>query len=59
MPRGGKRDGAGRPAYEDSNSRLNVQVAVRMTANEKQELEKRAKMAGVTVSKYIHNLLFG
>ena len=61
MPRGGKREGAGRPKGAISvpkEKALSLQVAVRLTESEKAELEARAKAAGVTVSKYIHNLLF-
>ncbi|MBQ6780267.1 MAG: hypothetical protein IJP62_03430 [Treponema sp.] len=61
MPKGGKREGAGRPFGAKSvteENALSVQVAVRLTANEKAELESRAKSKGLTVSKYIHNQLF-
>ena len=58
---GGKRPGQGRPkgttgAYKEVKK--NLQVAVRLTAEEKTELEKRAADAGLTVSKYIHQILF-
>ncbi len=61
MPKGGKREGAGRPkgttgAYKEI--KMDVQVAVRMTAAEKEALEARAEAAGLTVSKYIHSVLF-
>lgn len=61
MPKGGKREGAGRPfgarsvLYENA---LSVQVAVRLTADEKKQLESRAAGEGLTVSKYIHKILF-
>ncbi len=61
MPKGGKREGAGRPfgsrSVSDENA-LSVQVAVRLTEAEKAKLEERAKIAGLSVSKYIHKLLF-
>lgn len=58
---GGKRPGQGRPkgttgAYKEVTR--NLQVAVRLTAEEKAELERRAEEAGLTVSKYIHQILF-
>jgi len=58
---GGKRPGQGRPkgttgAYKKVTK--NLQVAVRLTAEEKAELEQRAEEAGLTVSKYIHKILF-
>ena len=46
MPKGGKREGAGRPFGAKSvteENALSVQVAVRLTANEKAELESRKK----------------
>ena len=61
MPRGGKRNGAGRPIGSKSAPKENLlekQVAVRLTQNEKNLLEKSAKEKGLTVSKYIHELLF-
>lgn len=58
---GGKRPGQGRPkgttgAYKEVTKSL--QVAVRLTAEEKAELERRAEKVGLTVSKYIHQILF-
>lgn len=58
---GGKRSGQGRPkgstgAYKENPK--NLQVAVRLTAEEKAELERRAAETGLTVSKYIHTFLF-
>lgn len=58
---GGKRSGQGRPkgttgAYKENPK--NLQVAVRLTAEEKAELEQRAAENGLTISKYIHNLIF-
>lgn len=58
---GGKREGQGRPkgttgAYKEAPKSL--QVAVRLTAEEKARLECLAKSAGLTVSKYIHQKLF-
>lgn len=58
---GGKRAGQGRPkgttgAYKEVTK--NFQVAVRLTESEKKELEERAEAEGLTVSKYIHMLLF-
>ncbi len=61
MPKGGKREGSGRPVGSKSvteETALSVQVAVRLTVSEKQELEKRAKAQSMTVSKYIHKILF-
>lgn len=62
MPKGGKREGAGRPfgttgAYKEIKKDL--QVAVRLTAEEKRQLEERAAAENLTVSKYIHLLIFG
>lgn len=59
-----KRRGAGRPfgstgAYKKPEDVLSVQVAVRLTQGEKAVLEKRAAAEGLTVSKYIHKVLFG
>lgn len=59
---GGKREGQGRPkgttgAYKENPKSL--QVALRLTAEEKADLERRAQEAGLTVSKYIHMQLFG
>jgi len=59
---GGKRAGQGRPkgttgAYKENPK--NLQVAFKLTAEEKKLLEERAAAAGVTVSKYIHTLIFG
>lgn len=61
---GEKRRGAGRPfgstgAYKKPEEVLSVQVAVRLTQGEKAVLEKRAAAEGLTVSKYIHKVLFG
>ncbi len=59
--RGGKREGAGRPVGSKTvteENALSVQVAVRLTADQKKELEIRAAREGLTVSKYIHRLLF-
>lgn len=61
MPRGGKRKGAGRPkgsARVPKEAALSVQVAVRLAEGEKAELERRAKEAGTTVSKYLRALAF-
>lgn len=61
MPRGGKREGAGRPVGTKTvaeENALSVQVAVRLTVDQKKELESRAAREGLTVSKYIHRLLF-
>ncbi|WP_294016079.1 hypothetical protein [uncultured Treponema sp.] len=60
MPRGGKRDGAGRPAGSLGTRKenpLSVQVAVRLTESEKKRLEELAAQSGLTVSKYIHKVL--
>lgn len=59
---GGKRAGQGRPkgttgAYKEVTK--NLQVAFKLTADEKKQLEERAANAGLTVSKYIHQLVFG
>lgn len=62
MPRGGRRAGAGRPQGSRSvrtDNALSVQVAVRLTASEKTELERRANAERLTVSRYIHRILFG
>lgn len=61
MPSGGKRAGAGRPkgttgAYKEVTR--SKQVAVRLTSEEKKALEERAAAEGLTVSTYIHNMLF-
>lgn len=63
MDGGGKRRGAGRPfgstgAYKKPEKVLSVQVAVRLTQGEKSALEERAVAEGLTVSKYIHKVLF-
>ncbi len=61
MPKGGKREGAGRPFGAKSVSEenaLSVQVAVRLTVEEKKLLESRAASEKLTVSKYIHKMLF-
>ncbi len=60
MASGGKRVGAGRPkgttgAYKEVTR--NLQVAVRLTEDEKKRLEQLASESGLTVSKYIHKLL--
>ena len=60
MASGGKRTGAGRPkgttgAYKEVTR--NLQVAVRLTQDEKARLEQLAAESGLTVSKYIHKLL--
>lgn len=59
MPRGGKREGAGRPngTTIQKEDALCVQVAVRLTQSEKQRLEEAAKECGLTVSKLIHKIL--
>lgn len=59
---GGKRAGQGRPkgttgAYKENPKSL--QVAVRLTAEEKKQLEERAAAENITVSRYIHRVLFG
>lgn len=64
MEGGEKRRGAGRPfgstgAYKKPEEVLSVQVAVRLTQGEKAILEERAAAEGLTVSKYIHKVLFG
>ncbi len=61
MASGGKRNGAGRPkgttgAYKEVTR--DQQVAVRLTADEKRTLEERAAAASLTVSRYIHSILF-
>ena len=61
MPRGGKRPGAGRRkgsigAYKQI--RRDLQVAVRLTAEEKKELDILARGRGLSVSRYIHQELF-
>ncbi|MBO7122958.1 MAG: hypothetical protein J6V90_06740 [Treponema sp.] len=59
--RGGRREGAGRPVGTKTvteENALSVQVAVRLTACQKKELEKRAAQEGITVSKFIHKILF-
>lgn len=58
-----KRREAGRPfgstgAYKKPEEVLSVQVAVRLTQDEKTVLEERAVAEGLTVSKYIHKVLF-
>ena len=61
MPRGGKREGAGRPVGRSSVPRekaLSVQIAVRITPGEREELERRAAACGTTLSRYVHELLF-
>lgn len=60
MPRGGKREGAGRPAGSlgiRKKNALSVQVAVRLTVSEKKRLEELAAQSGLTVSRYIHKIL--
>lgn len=60
MPRGGKREGAGRPAGSlgiRKENALSVQVAVRLTVSEKKRLEELAAQSGLTVSMYIHKIL--
>ncbi len=59
---GGKRAGQGRPKgstgpYKEVSK--NLQVAVRLTPDEKSLLEELASNEGITVSKYIHKKLFG
>lgn len=61
MASGGKRSGAGRPkgttgAYKKVTR--DRQIAVRLTADEKRTLEARAAASGMTVSRYIHDILF-
>ena len=61
MAWGGKREGAGRPFGSKSvtkESALSVQVAVRLTTEEKKILEARAAAENLTVSRYIHKKLF-
>lgn len=61
MPRGGKRNGAGRPvgsAVVLPANALSVQVAVRLTVSEKKALEERAAANGLAVSKYVRKILF-
>lgn len=58
---GGKRKGQGRPKgtkgpYKEVT--LNCKVMIRFTEEEKNLLEERASEAGLSVSKYIHNLVF-
>ena len=60
MASGGKRAGAGRPkgttgAYKEVTR--NLQVAVRLTEEEKARLEQLAAESGLTVSKYIYRLI--
>ena len=45
-------------AYKKPEKVLSVQVAVRLTQGEKSALEERAVAEGLTVSKYIHKVLF-
>lgn len=59
---GGKRAGQGRPkgttgAYKENPK--NLQVAFKLTAEEKAQLEERAAKEGISVSKYLHQLAFG
>lgn len=59
---GGKRSGQGRPkgstgAYKEVTKSL--QVAFKLTAEEKKQLEERAAREEISVSKYLHRLAFG
>ena len=61
MAWGGKREGAGRPCGSSTVAKenaLSVQVAVRLTVDEKKILESRAALENLTVSRYIHKMLF-
>ena len=61
MARGGRREGAGRPAGTKlpAEAALSEQVAVRLTPDEKRRLSEIAAAEGMTISRYIHKLLFG
>lgn len=54
---------AGRPkgttgAYKADSEKKGVQVAVRMTAEERVILEERAEKMNMPISRYIHRVLF-
>ena len=51
MARGGAREGAGRPAGSKHDTR-DRRIYIRVTAREKREIERRAALAGSSVSEY-------
>ena len=55
--RGGRRPGAGRPAYLKPEQRKEKSVYVSLTSAEKERLEEAAKRSGLTLSFYIRALL--
>ena len=48
MPRGGKREGAGRKKEAPT-----VSITIRFAVKERDELRRRAKQAGMSVSEYV------
>ena len=54
--RGGVREGAGRKKLND-DVRRDCQIALRVSMSEKAELERRAQEAGLTLSKYLLQLI--
>ena len=52
MARGGKRIGAGRPKITDSSKR-NIQIAFKVTQDEKQRILEQAQRENLTISKYL------
>ena len=55
--RGGRRPGAGRPAYLKPEQRKEKSVYVSLTCAEKERLEQAASSRGLTLSFYIRELL--
>lgn len=55
--RGGRRPGAGRPAYLKPEQRKEKSVYVSLTCSEKERLEQAAESRGLTLSFYIRELL--
>ena len=55
--RGGRRPGAGRPAYLKPEQRKEKSVYVSLTCAEKERLEQAASGRGLTLSFYIRELL--
>jgi hypothetical protein len=48
MPRGGRREGAGRPKEAPT-----VSITIRFTLQEREALRRMAKAAGLSVSEYV------
>ena len=58
MPRGGKREGAGRKSGSTKNDARSAWIAFRCTENEKQQIKELAAAQGMSMSEFILSRCF-